>query len=72
MGATLARDIPSAPGREDYLPVRLRTTQGVRRAEPVLGKSNLIYTLVRSDGLVQVPLDKGGLYEGEQVEGQLW
>lgn len=70
--AILERDIPSAPGREDYLPVRLTTRQEIRRAEPVFGKSNLIYTLVRADGLVQVPLDKGGLYQGEEVEVHLW
>ena len=36
-------------------------------AEPVFGESNLIYLLVRSDGTVGVPLDKNGLYAGEEV-----
>jgi molybdopterin molybdotransferase len=66
--AVLARDVPSAPGREDYVPVRLIERDGKRYAEPVFGKSNLIYTLVRADGIVQVPLDKGGLYAGEEVD----
>ena len=66
--ARLARDIASAPGREDYVPVRLsRNGNSDLDAEPVFGKSNLIYTLVRADGLVQVPLDKAGLYAGETV-----
>ena len=37
-------------------------------ATPVFGKSNLIYTLVNSDGIVQVPLDAGGLYAGVAVD----
>ena len=70
--AVIARDIASAPGREDYVPVRLITNgtgdgDGPPIAEPVFGKSNLIFTLIRADGLVQVPLDKAGLYAGETV-----
>ena len=41
-------------------------------AEPVFGKSNLIYTLIRSDGIVKVPLDKSGLYAGETVDVRLF
>ncbi|MYE54589.1 MAG: molybdopterin molybdenumtransferase MoeA [Chloroflexi bacterium] len=71
--ATLARDIPSVAGREDYVPVRLvHPIQGVTEAIPVFGKSNLIYTLVRSDGIVKVPLDKSGLYAGEAVDVRLF
>ncbi|MBI3743737.1 MAG: molybdopterin molybdotransferase MoeA [Chloroflexi bacterium] len=65
--ATLARDVPSAAGREDYVPVRLVQRDGRLFAEPVFGKSNLIYTLVRADGIMQVPLDKAGLYAGDEV-----
>ena len=71
--ATLARDIPSVAGREDYVPVRLvHSPQGITEAIPVFGKSNLIYTLVRSDGMVKVPLDKSGLYAGEVVDVRLY
>ena len=69
--ATLSRDVASAPGRADYVPVRLVERDGVRYADPVFGKSNLIYTLIRSDGLLLVPLDRGGLYEGDEVEVRL-
>lgn len=65
--ATLTRDIPSTAGREDYVPVRLEYAEDGARAAPVFGKSNLIYTLVRSDGIVKVPLDKSGLYAGDTV-----
>jgi molybdopterin molybdotransferase len=34
---------------------------------PVLGKSNLIYTLIRSEGSVRVPLDSNGIAQGEWV-----
>lgn len=70
--ARLARNIPSAPGREEYVPVRLEERQGELWADPVFGKSNLIYTLVRADGLVVVPLDAGGLQAGERVEVKLF
>ena len=64
--ARLAQDIPSVPGREDYVPVRLNDG-APRTAEPVFGKSNLIFTMIRADGIVQVPLDRSGLYAGEDV-----
>lgn len=71
--ARLLRDIPSVAGREDYVPVKLiQTDDGASAAEPVFGKSNLIYTLVRSDGIVKAPLDKSGLYAGEVVEVRLY
>jgi molybdopterin molybdotransferase len=66
--ATLARNVASAPGREDYVQVRLEARDGTLYAVPVFGKSNLIYTLIRADGMLKVPLDKGGLTEGEPVE----
>jgi len=65
--ARLARNISSTTGREDYVQVRLETRQGDLWAVPVFGKSNLIYTLIRSDGFVRVPLDSNGLPEGCQV-----
>lgn len=70
--AALTRDIPSVAGREDYVPVRLERTEDGANASPVFGKSNLIYTLVRSDGIVKVPLDKSGLYAGETVDVRLF
>ncbi len=66
--ARLAHNIPSAAGREDYVQVRVERRDGEPWAVPVFGKSNLIYTLVRSDGMVKVELDQGGLREGEWVE----
>ncbi len=65
--ATLTRDVPSVSGRQDFFPVRLKAGTGGTVAEPVFGKSNLIFTLVRADGIASVPLDSGGLYAGEPV-----
>lgn len=70
--AALARNIPSAPGREDYLPVRLVQRDSALLAEPVFGKSNLIFILVRADGLIVVPLDALGLMAGQPVEVRLF
>jgi len=65
--ARLARNIPSAAGREDYVQVRIEPDGDELEAVPVFGKSNLIYTLIRADGLVKVELDAGGLAAGEIV-----
>lgn len=70
--ATLTHNISSAPGREDHVQVRLDERDGQFWAEPVFGKSNLIYTLVKSDGIVRVPLNASGLYRGEPVEVELF
>ena len=66
--ARLTKNIASASGREDYVQVRLVERDGEPWAEPVFGKSNLIYTLVRSDGMVKVELNQGGLVEGAWVD----
>ena len=70
--ARLARNVASTPGREDYIQVKLVERGGELWAEPVLGKSNLIFTLVKADGLIVVPLDENGVQEGEIVEVRLF
>lgn len=59
--ARLTRNIPAASGRADFVRVRVERRDGETWATPVFGKSNLIYTLVRSDGVVEVPLNSSGL-----------
>ena len=58
----------SESGREDYVPARVYEGPEGLMASPVFGKSNLIYTLVKADGLLKAPLNKAGLEAGEQVE----
>ena len=65
--ARLTRNIASAAGREDYVPVKLHEQDGEMLAEPVFGKSNLLSNMMRADGMAQVPLDRNGLAEGESA-----
>ncbi|MBU0973378.1 MAG: molybdopterin molybdotransferase MoeA [Proteobacteria bacterium] len=58
--AKLTRNVPSAPGRRDFIRVILETEQGRMLARPVLGKSGLIRTMIHADGLLEI---------GEHVEG---
>jgi len=67
VSARLTTNIPSQAGREDWVPVRLSDLPEGRLAEPVFSKSGLIFWLVRTDGLVQIPADATGLSAGEQV-----
>jgi molybdopterin molybdotransferase len=66
--ATLVENIPSQRGREEY--VRARVENG--RATPLFGKSGLLNTLVKSDGLVCIPAMTEGLEKGSDVEVILW
>ncbi|MBU1275702.1 MAG: molybdopterin molybdotransferase MoeA [Proteobacteria bacterium] len=66
--AVLARNIPSAPGREEYLRVSLDQQNGRWLAQPLFGKSGLLTTLIQGQGLVRVPKDCEGLDAGEAVE----
>jgi molybdopterin molybdotransferase len=67
LDAVLALDLPSRPGREDFVPCRLDRTVDPPRATPIFGESNLIFTLVRSDGLAIVPVGRSGLRAGDRV-----
>lgn len=70
VAARLALNLPSQAGREDWIPVALIPEASGYRAEPVFGKSNLIFSLARADGLVRIPPDATGLPAGELV--QVW
>ncbi len=70
--ARLTQNVPSESGREDYVPARLEDTPDGPQVTPIFGKSNLIYTLVRADGMLVVPLNMNGLVAGELVEVRLF
>jgi len=70
--ARLTRNIPSAPGREDYIPVKIEERNGELYAEPVFGKSNLMFALVKADGVARIPIDRAGLAAGEIVTIRLF
>jgi len=76
--ARLSVNLASQAGREDWWPIRLTAkTRGLRDpvtrqteylAEPIFGKSNLIFTLASADGLIRIHPDATGLSAGEIVE----
>ncbi|MBF0551368.1 MAG: molybdopterin molybdenumtransferase MoeA, partial [Deltaproteobacteria bacterium] len=70
--AIIAQNIPSAQGREDYIRVRLRTMGDVIQAEPMFGKSGLLSTMVKADGLVKIDLNDEGLEAGSLVKVRLF
>ena len=49
--------------------MRLRREGDTLWADPVLGPSGLISPLVKSDGLVMIPLGVEGLFKGEAGRG---
>jgi molybdopterin molybdotransferase len=66
--AALNRNLASAQGRVDYVRVRLYAADGQLMAEPILGKSGLINTMVKADGLIAIPMNTEGLDQGTIVE----
>ena len=73
--AKLTVNLSSQAGREDWWPVKLRRSASKRKgggavyeADPIFGKSNLIFTLASADGLVRIHPDATGLSAGETVE----
>jgi molybdopterin molybdotransferase len=65
--AVLSRNLASAQGRVDYVRVRLNEAEGQIMAEPILGKSGLINTMVKADGLIAIGIDTEGLEQGAVV-----
>jgi molybdopterin molybdotransferase len=72
VSATLTQNIASTSGREDSVPVHLIATDDGYEAEPIWGKSNLIYTLLKADGLIHVPLNMSGYKTGIVVDVELF
>ncbi len=70
--ARLTVNLPSQAGREDWIPVKLienrKSEIANYDAEPIFGKSNLIFTLASADGLLRIQPDATGLSAGEIVE----
>jgi molybdopterin molybdotransferase len=66
--ARLSRNVASVMGRTDFVRVRLLPQADGFRAEPVLGKSALIHTMVKADGIIEIGKNVEGLEEGAAVE----
>lgn len=71
--AELNRNVPSKPGRTDYVRVKLdKDEEGTTVAAPVFGRSGMLRTLAEADGFTVIPPEKEGLATGETIEVQLW
>jgi molybdopterin molybdotransferase len=68
LAARLSRNVASAQGRVDYVRVRLYHKEGALWVEPILGKSGLINTMVKADGLIEIGMNTEGLDQGTEVE----
>ncbi len=66
--ARLDRNIASAQGRMDFIRVRLLKKDGEYWAQPILGKSGLIHTLVQADGIVAIHMNSEGVEKGTVVD----
>lgn len=66
--ARLTVNLASQSGREDWIAVRLVLKDGIYHAVPIFGKSNLIFTLVRADGMIRIHPDANGISAGELVD----
>ena len=67
--AGLATSIHSTIGLEEYVRVRIEeTAQGDATAHPIFGKSGMISTMVKANGIVMIPVNAEGLSRGEVVQ----
>ena len=66
--ARLSVNLASQTGREDWQPVKLVQSIDGWQAEPIFGKSNLIFTLAAADGLIKIHPDANGVSAGEIVD----
>ncbi len=66
--ARLSRNLASVQGRVDFVRVRLTSKNNEPWAEPILGQSGLIRTMVEADGLVAIDMNSEGLDQGTWVE----
>ena len=67
LSATLSRNVASVHGRVDFVSVRLEKRDTGFVAVPVPGRSGLLKSLVRADGLVAIEQDSEGLEANREV-----
>ena len=67
--ATLASSLHSTIGLEEYVRVRFEETpEGIPIAHPIFGKSGMLSTMVKADGIIQIPMNTEGLSRGAMVQ----
>jgi molybdopterin molybdotransferase len=70
--ARVGRRILSSGVREDHIRVYLEQRDGIVWAIPLLGKSGVITTMTRADGVVVVPSGQASVEKGTEVEVSLF
>ena len=63
--AVTGRNIASAPGREDWVRVRIVPDNDQLVAWPITGKSGLLRTMTKADALLKIAAEREGLDRGE-------
>ena len=61
-------NIPSSSGRKTFQLVNLISSGEENIAQPVLGKSGMIYTMSRADGYIIIDKNQEGLKKGQNVQ----
>jgi molybdopterin molybdotransferase len=67
--ATLALSFHSTIGLEEFVRVRIEElAEGSYRVHPIFGKSGMLSTMVKANGILQVPMNVEGLSKGDVVQ----
>lgn len=67
--AVLATSVHSTIGLEEYIRVRLEAkADGTIAAHPVFGKSGMLSTMVRAGGIITIPMNTEGFFNGQTVQ----
>lgn len=72
LSAHITRSLASSGGRTHYIGVKLKSEEDKLMALPIMGKSSMISTMIKADGLAIIPQEKEGVEKGEKVEVYLF
>lgn len=70
--ALFGENYASAPGRDEFVLIKLEQAENAVIARPIYGKSGMMATMSTADGYVHIPSAKEGLYKDEKVSVQLF
>ena len=68
----LSKPVSSDPTKDEFFPVKISIREGTCWVEPVFFKSNFIFNLTRSDGLLRVPIGVSDQAKGCNVSVMLF